>query len=205
MFTDHAHHLAALIRLQFGIPDLLPHLYRLLAAGQPVSIEQIAAAGGRSSDEVRRELGRHPGLDYDEHGRLAGFGLTLRPTAHRFTFAGQTVYAFCASDALLFPVLLRQPGMIESTCPATGQPIRVEVAATHLTAIDPPTAVVSRIRPEHAVDDLRAEICALGSFFATPDAAADWLAHNPAGQVVPIAEDFDTTRQAAIELGWTQV
>ena len=63
--------------------------------------------------------------------------------------------------------------------------------------------MVSRIRPEAAVAELRGEICALGNFFASSDAAAEWLTHNPAGTVVPIAEDYETTRLAAIELGWT--
>jgi len=170
---------------------------------EPVTVEQTAAAGGWSPDEVRGELARHLGLDWDEHGRLVGFVLTPRRTPHRFTFGDRTVYAFCASDALLFPVLLERPGVIESTCPATGRPIRVEVPPDTATSTAPAQAVVSRIRPDHAVADLRAEICSLGDFFSSPEAATDWLAHNPHGTVVPIAEDFETTRRAVIELGWT--
>jgi alkylmercury lyase len=63
--------------------------------------------------------------------------------------------------------------------------------------------VVSRVRPDSAVADVRAEICALGNFFSSPQAAADWQTHYPHGTLVPIAEDFDVNRQAMIVLGWT--
>jgi alkylmercury lyase len=62
---------------------------------------------------------------------------------------------------------------------------------------------VTRIRPDHAVADVRGEICSLGHFFHSPDAATEWLDHTPDGTVVTVEDDFLTTRQAAIDLGWT--
>jgi alkylmercury lyase len=50
--------------------------------------------------------------------------------------------------------------------------------------------------------DVRPQICALGSFFASAGAAADWQAHHPDTTLVPIGQDFEVTRQAAVELGW---
>lgn len=198
-----AHHLAELIRDQFRPHQLVPQLYRMLAKGQPVTIDQIANEGGWTPDEVRAELDRHPGLDWDDTGRLAGFGLTLRRTPHRFTFDDRTVHAFCASDALLFPVILERPGVVESTCPSTGQPIRVHVAPDSVINLEPAGTVVTRIRPDRAVTDVRVQICALGNFFASTQAAAGWLQANPHGSVVSLHDDFHTTRRAAIELDWT--
>jgi alkylmercury lyase len=200
--TTEIQHLVTLVRAQFGLPDLMLHLTRLLAAGQPVTIEEAAAAGGWTVDELRTELARHPGVDWADDGRIAGFGLTLRPTPHRFTFDDHTVYAFCASDTFEFPVMLGRPGVIESVCAATGQPIRVEVTPDRVLAVDPPGAVVSKVRPDHAVDDVRAEICDLGSFFSAATAAGDWLATHPEGAVAPVREDFEITRRAIIQLGW---
>lgn len=34
-------------------------------------------------------------------------------------------------------------------------------------------------------------------------AAGGWLDSHPEGTVAPVREDFDITRQAVIELGWT--
>ncbi|MDN4175839.1 organomercurial lyase [Nocardioides sp. SOB77] len=131
-----------------------------------------------------------------------GFGVTLRETPHRFTFDHQTVYTFCATDALEVSVMLGRSGVIESTCPAAGQPTRVELTPEQILSVDPPHAVVSKVRPDHAVDDIRAQVCALGNFFSSAEAAADWLAHNPDGKVVTIAEDFEVTKQAMTQLGW---
>lgn len=195
--------LVTMIRAQFGLPNLPVHLTRLLAAGEPVTVERAAAAGGWSVAALRTELARHPGTDWDDEGRIVGFGLTLRPTRHTFTFDGTTRYAFCASDTLEFPAILNTPGVVESTCPATGRRIRVELGLDQVVAVDPPNAVVSRVRPSHAVNDIRAQICALGSFFSSPEAAADWLAHNPEGTIAPIEQDFQANQKAMTELGWT--
>lgn len=202
--TAEAQRLVTLVRAQFGLPDLMLYLTRLLAVGRPVTLEEAAAAGGWSPDELRAELGRHPGVDWDDDGRIAGFGLTLRPTQHRFTFDDRTVYAFCATDTFEFPVILGRPGVVESTCPSTGQPVRVELTPDRVVSIDPPQAVVSKVRPDSPVADVRAEICNLGSFFSSPQAAAQWLAHNPHGAIAPVAEDFEITRQAVIQLGWAR-
>lgn len=203
--TDALQRNISFFRAQLGswpLPDLVPRLARLLAgAGEPVTVHQVATAGGWTEDEVQAALARHPRVDFDEHGRIVGFGLTLRPTPHRFTFDGQTVYGFCASDALEFSVLLDRPGRIDSTCPASGQPIHVEVTPSEVLTVDPPEAVVSTMRPTQAVTDIRA-YCDLGNFFSSPDAATDWLAHNPQGQITTVADDFTITRQTLIEVGW---
>jgi alkylmercury lyase len=86
MISQDAQKLAALIRAQFGLHDLLPHLVRLLAAaGEPVTVEHAAETGGWTVEQVRAELARHPGVDWDADGRIVRFGATLRPTPHRST------------------------------------------------------------------------------------------------------------------------
>ncbi|MEU0094859.1 organomercurial lyase MerB [Kribbella sp. NPDC006257] len=200
--TTEAQRLVALVRAQFGLPDLVLHLTWLLAAGQPVSVDEAAAAGGWTVEQLRTELARHPGVAWDNDGRIAGFGLTLHPTPHRFTFDHRTVYAFCASDTFEFPLILDRPGVVESVCAATGQPIRIELTPDRVLTVDPPEAVVSKVRPDHPVDDVRAEMCNRGSFFSSPAAARDWLASHPEAAVAPVHEDFAITRQAIIQLGW---
>ncbi|WP_240617226.1 organomercurial lyase MerB [Nocardioides speluncae] len=203
LLNDEAQRLASLIREQFGIPDLLPHLARLLAEGQPVSVAQVVAGEDWTEEQIRAELSRHPGTDWDDQGRILGFGLTLRETPHRFAFDDRVVYAFCASDALEFSVVLGRSGTITSTCPATRQRITVEITPERVVSVEPASTVVSKLRPDRAVDDVRAEICNLGNFFSSAQAATDWLTLNPHGQVASIHEDFEVTRLAMVELGWT--
>jgi alkylmercury lyase len=40
------------------------------------------------------------GTEWDDAGRLVGFGLTAQPTNYRF-LGGKTLYTWCASDTIL--------------------------------------------------------------------------------------------------------
>ncbi|GAB3740337.1 hypothetical protein GCM10028864_04010 [Microlunatus parietis] len=71
-----------------------------------------------------------------------------------------------------------------------------------MISVDPPTAVVSKIRPDQPVADVRAEICNLGNFFASLEAATGWQNANPNGLLASVADDYAITRQAMIKLGW---
>ena len=62
---------------------------------------------------------------------------------HKFTLDSRIVYGWCASDALMFPVILAKSGVVESSRPVTGRPIRVGVNADAVLRVDPPEAVVS--------------------------------------------------------------
>lgn len=181
--------------------ELIPHLFRLLAQGEPVTLERLAAASASSAEDVGAAVRSHSGVDWDDRGRIVGFGLTLRPTPHRFTFDGRTVFAFCASDTLIFPVVLGRAGVIESTCPSTKQSIHVDVTPKGVVRVEPESAVVSLVRPSE-VGDVRAEVCALGSFFASKEAAAAWLAAYPQGAVHGVREDFELHRGVMEKLGW---
>lgn len=151
--------------------------------------------------DVEAALHQHPGVDWDEAGRLVGFGLTLRPTPHQFSFEGRTVYGFCASDVLGFPVVLGRSGVIRSKCPATGQGIRVEVTPERVNSVDPPIAVVSLVRPD-TLQDIRTEGCDLGWFFASVEAAAEWRAAHLEGMVHGVEEEFQQTREMMFRVGW---
>lgn len=189
---------------QYEELEQLRVLVRLLAEGEPVRVERLASEGGWPEEEVQAGLARHPSVEWDDQRRIAGFGMTLRPTPHRFDFDGKTVYGWCASDALLFPVLLGSPGIVSSTCPVTGRTITVEVTPEAVIQVDPPDAVVSSVRPTERVKDIRAEICGLGHFFSSRGAASPWLAEYPDGFVHSVAEDFEVHRQVMSELGWTR-
>ena len=76
---------------------LLVPLMQLLIDGAPVTVEQLADAAGRSVDDIHRGLAGTPDTEYDDQGRIIGQGLTLRPTSHRFTVAGEELYTWCAT------------------------------------------------------------------------------------------------------------
>ena len=194
--------LTGIVNANMGMPDMFVRLWRLLVkVGEPVSVEQVAAAGGLPVQDVQAELDRQPGVDWADDGRVAGFGLTLQPTPHAFIFDERTVYGFCATDVVNFPVVLGRAGVVESTCPATGQRIRVTLGTDGVLDVDPPEAVVSKVHLTEAVGNVR-DLCDLGHFFSSRGAAAGWLAAHPDGEVVPVTEEFEIGRRAMGELGW---
>ncbi|GAA4710250.1 alkylmercury lyase [Promicromonospora umidemergens] len=194
--------LTGVVNANLGMTDMFCRLWRLLAeTGQPVSMAELAGAGGWPVEKVQAELERQPGTDWAEDGRVAGFGLTLRPTPHAFTFEDRTVYGFCATDVVNFPLILGRAGVVESTCPATGQRIHVELSPDGVLKVDPPQAVVSKVHLTRAVANIR-DLCDLGHFFSSPQAAEGWLTAHPDDQIVPVIEEFEVGRRAMDELGW---
>lgn len=166
-------------------------------------LDRIAAASSRPVHEVEAALRRQPGTNWDEQGRLVGFGVTLRPTRHRLTFdGGPTVFTWCASDAIVAPFIVGRAAILESPCAVTGPQIRVQVTPDRVESVDPPTAVVSLVRPDR-MDHIRREDCELGNFAVSEDAAADWLDAHPAGMVHSVEEDFRLHREIAEKFGWT--
>ena len=136
MSSDYVERSMSLIGRVSGL-ELAPHAVRLLAEGEPVEIERLAAASGWPPDAVQAALDEQTSAERDDRARLVGLALTLRPTRHRFTVDARTLYAWCASDTLMFPVILGRPGVVESTCPQTGRPIRIELTPAGRRAARP--------------------------------------------------------------------
>ncbi len=182
--------------------EVFPHLLRLIARGEPVEMSEIAEVAHGPAAEVERTLRAQPGTDWDDDGRLVGFGLTQRPTEHRYIAGGRTLYTWCATDTLLFTLVLGVPAVVESTCPATGQPIRVELDSNAVISIEPHDAVISQRHQGVEVANLRSEVCDEGRFYASRAATQRWSAEHPEGEVLSVLDVFDRCRQACAELGW---
>jgi alkylmercury lyase len=200
MSTEDIERSTAIINRIEGL-ELVPHAMRLLAEGEPVAPEALAAAAGRPLDEVQAALGEQTSVELDADGRLVGLGLMLRPTPHRYLLDGRTVFAWCASDALTFPVVLGRPGIIESICGSTGQPIRVRLTPDGAERVDPSGSVVSAVRPAGQVV-VRSAICRHGRFFASPQAAAQWAAEHPSAEIRPVEDAFALDRAVVTQVGW---
>jgi alkylmercury lyase len=81
-------------------PGLYRELLRLLSRGEPVAIERLAAAAGYPADQVQRAVAGWSDTEYDQEDRIIGWGLTLRPTRHKFNVDGKQLYTWCALDTL---------------------------------------------------------------------------------------------------------
>jgi alkylmercury lyase len=193
---QHIEELAGLLEARLGgIVDeearvMFRNLIPLLAEGQRVSPERIAAALKRLPEEITRTLRRLPNVELDEHGNVIGAGLTLRPTPHRFILRGLTMFTWCALDALIFPALLGQTVQVESQCKSTGIPVRLNITPSGVAHVEPPDAVVSLVIPDAGAKDVRCSFCNYVNFFSSREAASQWLAEHPSATTLPVREAY---------------
>ncbi len=176
--------------------EIVPPTLELLARGKPAFPEDIAAAAGKSPEEVRATLDRFPSTEWDDQGRVVGLGLTLCLTPHRLKLEGHTLFAWCALDALLFPVLLGRPASIESPCRGTGEPVHIEVRPAGIEAAEPPSAVVSVVVAQDLAN-IRSVGCNNTHFFSSPEAASRWLEKHPEATILPVEDAFRLGRLIA--------
>lgn len=66
----------------------------------------------------------------------------------RSTGLARTLYTWCAWDALIYPPILDRTAEVESTCPASGETIRLTVTPDGVESIDPSGAVLSFPDPD---------------------------------------------------------
>lgn len=179
-----------------------PTLLKLLSKGKPVGIRTLAIESATPEEDVREALSQLSGIEYDKQGNIMGYAMTLNPTPHRFNFGENVVYGWCASDALLFPVILGESGTITSICPFTKSVITIEVTPEAILSVNPPGAVVTSVRPVQQIKDARTEICGVGLFLSSDKVASEWLTAHPDGFLHTVEEDFEIHKQMLKELGW---
>lgn len=169
--------------------EVVPPTLDLFAGGKAASPEEIAAVSGKSPEEVQAALDQFPSAEWDEQGRVVGLGLTLRLTPHRLELEGRTLFAWCALDALLFPVVSGRPASIESPCRGTGELVRVKVTPAGIEAVEPSSAVVSIVAARDLAN-IRSVGCNNMHFFSSPQATSRWLEKHPEATILPVEDAF---------------
>jgi len=169
--------------------DVFCTLVRELAGGEPVSKERLAAALGWTASQVDAALCQIHGMEFDDDGRIVGYGLTLRETQHAFEVAGRRLFTWCALDALMIPVLRGGVARISSSCAGTGTPVRMTVSPDGVSEIEPGGAAVTLVSPK-AAEDLRGAFCCRVQFFASAGDARMSVCANAAIVVVGVHEAF---------------
>jgi alkylmercury lyase len=166
-------------------------LLRELAAGEPVVASTLGERAGTG-------LMRWPNVDYDGDGRVVAFsGLSLRPTAHRFTVGGRQLYTWCAWDTLILPAMLGQSADVESTCRSTGSGVRLAVDPDGVRQADPqPLWVSFPPAATTSTANITGTFCRHVHFLATPAAAEHWLNRHPDGTVLDIDDAHELGRKA---------
>jgi alkylmercury lyase len=189
-------------------------LYRLLAETGPVLPEQLAAMLDTTPAEIIKLLDE-PGLRcqqlLDDSKRIIGFGgLTLMPTTHRLQIGARQMFTWCAWDALFIPGLLRATtARVESTCPASGEIVRLTVTPSGALALGAGEPVVSFTLPDANDCAESAErsitcFCSHVHLLASYNAGAVWVAERDEVFLLSLADAFELGRRysaARFEIG----
>ena len=104
-------------------------LVNAIADGRAVSRDQFAAALGIPAQAAAAAFEglASTGMQFDDKGDLVGAALTPEPTPHRFGVRGRELFAWCALDTLFLPGLLDERATVDSSCPASGEAIHLDL------------------------------------------------------------------------------
>lgn len=198
-------------RLIAAVPKLDPEgqriglaLIRTMAAGEPVCDLEVAVAAGTIESSVRDALGRWPGVFRDDDGRVVAFmGLSVVEFGeHRIELDGRRLTAWCAWDTLFLPGLLGRPARVSSRCPVTGEAISLTVTADGPQAVSPAGMVLSFLAPEGPFDaDVVRSFCHFVHFFASEQAAHEWIAERPGMFTVSVDDSFRLGQRTTAAFG----
>jgi len=196
--------------LDFGpeLSGLLIRVLRTLARGSPVSRDQvdtIIGGLGVAQEHADQFLRRVTERDADET-ILGIMGLTLNPTAHRFTVEGAQLFTWCAEDALFLPILLNQTAFVESQSPASKDTIRMTVSPHGVDEVNPAGSVLSMV----IVDPDRIDLGSVRStwttfchhihFFVSRHRAEQWAADRRDIEILSVAEGFDLGKKSVAKI-----
>lgn len=169
--------------------DLARAILEQVAQGKPVEKAQLSAALHLSPEELEQRLVQLPDLEYDQHGRIVGWGVTLVPTRHRFRIQGQDLFTWCAFDTVLFPPQLHIEAQVQSTCPVTGRTIAFVVTPEgSIKHLSQDACVLSLLIPTEQRHRGRAGFCEPSLFFWDEQAAASLLGTHPEAVLLSIEE-----------------
>lgn len=163
-------------------------MHAIAEIGQPLAPAHLAARLRISNEELQAYLARVPDTEFDAHGNIVGWGITLLPTEHQFLLNERSLFTWCAFDTVLFPPLLEVMAQVQSKCTASGRPITFVATAEGIAHLTPSTGVLSLIPPAQRCDCVRETFCQQSHFFLSKEAAAPWLAQHPNAVLLSVEE-----------------
>lgn len=147
----------------------------LLARGRPVSLREVAENVRISQEEARALLTRYES-EFDSESNLIGLGLTQVPTPHMFEVNGRKLYAWCAADTLLFPIILGQTAHVQTLDPVSGAKISLTITPEGVQEIEPSNAVLSW--STSVEEGVRGSFCNFTHWFASQETARKYASKH---------------------------
>jgi alkylmercury lyase len=161
-------------------------IYRNLARGAPVDLEDLFTELAMETAEGVRRMQDWPGVYYDHEQRVIGYwGLSLARTSHRLRIRGRELFAWCAWDTLFLPAVLG------TTIEVRSGAVRLTVSPTWVESADPPELLVSFVVPDAKAvrADVITSFCHYVHFYTSENAEK-----HPQAFLLPLREAFEVGR-----------
>ena len=172
-------------------------VFRLLAAGHPVTIPAAAEAAAMPEPQAVSILRSWPAVFWDD-GQVTGFwGLALAGMPpHRIRHGGTELSAWCAWDPLFLARIIGDL-QVDTADPVTGEAISYDISRDgSITGASHPDAVLSFLRPDQPWgDDVITSFCHRVLHFTTPATAQRWTADHPGTFVISLDKAADLARR----------
>lgn len=207
-FDDDSESERSLLNERYPLTSLL---LGLLAEGRPVSAAHLAERSGLPLKEIETKFKKFKGRggEFDEQGNLIGAALTLNKTPHRFLLNDKELFTWCSLDAIFLPGILKQTAEVESTCPVTGETIKLTIAPEGIIAASPKHTVLSITIPGVSCADgdscapnstgPHSDACSQMYFFSSPEAAEVWLKDHPGVVIFSLDQAYRLARENWID------
>jgi hypothetical protein len=185
-------------RLEQDEQRLAAAVFRLLAAGHPVSIPAAAGAAGMPTPQAASVLRSWPAVFWDGHGQVTGFwGLALAGMPpHRVQRDGTELSAWCAWDPLFLARIIGDL-QVATADPVTGEAITYDIGRDGaITGASHPGAVLSFLRPDQPWgNDVITSFCHYVRHFTGPATAQRWTADHPGTFVISLEDAAELARR----------
>jgi alkylmercury lyase len=169
-------------------------LYRLLAAGEPVSRDLLAGRLQARIELVDRTLDAWPGVFSDGQRRIVGYwGLSIATAytgPHHLIIDGRGLSAWCAWDTIFLPQLLGKRVEVESTSPPPAGTVKLTVTPAGVEHVEPADVHVSFLVPDATGvrKDIVSTFCHYIHFFPSRQAGEAWAAQHPGTFILSVTD-----------------
>ena len=173
-------------------------IYRLMAAGKPVSRKAIIKATKYSNETVNAILDKWFGVYYNDAKNIIGYwGLALDGMPHRFKVDGVTLCTWCAWDTLFIPEIIQKTAHVESTDPVSKENIRLTVTPDEIKDLEPAGAVMSYVKPEYTTIDENViqNFCHYIFFFTSEETGAEWVSQHDNAALMSLDDAFQLAKR----------
>lgn len=172
-----------LARRQAALPVGYASVHRAILQGfsdrgQAPTLAELAGESSGDTVKIVKRLAEDDLVVLVDGSVVGAYPFSAEPTPHRFTIDGRASYAMCSLDAVAIASVFEREVRIESSCAATGAPIRIHQSGKSVLSAEPRDLRLG-IRWTEPVGSAAHSMCREMVFLGDPNAAESWRGPDP--------------------------